>query len=189
MQRLARLRRPALADVTLIAHVFATSYAAVERELPALIARHKPDALLMFGLAPRAKLLRVETRARNALALLPDVGGQCRAPRQDRARRTLGTRAAGAGAPPATHPACRARAGRAVARCRALSLQLPHLARGRSRRQAGRPAPGRLHPRAQYPPRPAPPRAENPGLRSTIWRGPEPASWSRSPPPPAVKFP
>jgi pyroglutamyl-peptidase len=76
VKRLARTRRPALAKVTLVAHVFATGYAAVERELPALIARHQPDALLMFGLAPRARTLRVETRARNALALLPDVAGQ-----------------------------------------------------------------------------------------------------------------
>jgi len=75
VQALARLKRPGLADVKLVGHVFATSYAAVERELPALIARHKPDALLMFGLAPRAKTLRIETRARNALALLPDAGG------------------------------------------------------------------------------------------------------------------
>jgi pyroglutamyl-peptidase len=74
-QRLARVRRPALADTTIVAHVFPTSYADVDRELPALIARYKPDALLMFGLAPRAKTLRIETRARNASALLPDVGG------------------------------------------------------------------------------------------------------------------
>src|SRR6478672_6047249 len=76
VQALARLKRPGLADLKIIGHVFATSYAAVERELPKLIARHKPDALLMFGLAPRAKTLRIETRARNALALLPDVSGQ-----------------------------------------------------------------------------------------------------------------
>lgn len=76
VQRLARVRRPVLVDVTLVSHVFATSYAAVERELPKLIARHKPDALLMFGLAPRAKRVRVETRACNVLALLPDAGGQ-----------------------------------------------------------------------------------------------------------------
>jgi len=75
VQALARLKRPGLADVKIIGHVFATSYAAVDHELPALIARHKPDALLMFGLAPRAKTLRIETRARNALALLPDAGG------------------------------------------------------------------------------------------------------------------
>ena len=74
VRRLARLRRPILADVQIIGHIFPTSYTAVDRELPALIARHEPDALLMFGLAQRAKKVRVETRARNALALLPDAG-------------------------------------------------------------------------------------------------------------------
>lgn len=74
--RVTRARRPALADVKLVSHVFPASYAAVDRELPALIARHKPDALLMFGLAPRARMLRLETRARNVLALLPDAGGE-----------------------------------------------------------------------------------------------------------------
>lgn len=33
------------------------------------------DALLMFGLHGRTRLLRIETRARNALALMPDVAG------------------------------------------------------------------------------------------------------------------
>lgn len=75
VKHLARLRRPALADVRIVSHVFPTSYAAVERDLPALVAQHKPDALLMFGLATRAKRVRIETRARNALALLPDVKG------------------------------------------------------------------------------------------------------------------
>jgi pyroglutamyl-peptidase len=75
VKRLARLRRPALAAVKIIPHVFSTSYAAVDRDLPALIAEHKPDALLMFGLATRAKVVRVETRARNAIALMPDVAG------------------------------------------------------------------------------------------------------------------
>lgn len=75
VKRLARLRRPALAGVTIVPHIFATSYEAVDRELPKLIARHRPDALLMFGLAPRTRFIRIETRARNALALLPDVGG------------------------------------------------------------------------------------------------------------------
>ena len=74
-QRATRARRPALADVKIVTHIFPTSYAAVDRELPSLIAKHKPDALLMFGLAPRASALRVETRARNTLALLPDAGG------------------------------------------------------------------------------------------------------------------
>jgi len=75
VERLARMRRPALADVKIVSHVFATSYADVDRDLPGLIAEHKPRALLMFGLATRTKSLRIETRARNALALLPDATG------------------------------------------------------------------------------------------------------------------
>jgi pyroglutamyl-peptidase len=73
--RLARLRRPGLTNVKVVAHVFPTSYAAVDRDLLKLVARHKPDALLMFGLAPRARALRIEARARNAVSLLPDAGG------------------------------------------------------------------------------------------------------------------
>jgi pyroglutamyl-peptidase len=79
VERLARTRRPALAGMTIVAHVFPTRYAAVDRELPKLIAKYRPDAILMFGLAPRAKTIRIETRARNAVALLPDVGGAARA--------------------------------------------------------------------------------------------------------------
>ena len=75
VERLTALRRPALADVDIVGHVFETSYAAVDHDLPALIAEHNPDALLMFGLAARTKYIRIETRARNALALLPDASG------------------------------------------------------------------------------------------------------------------
>jgi len=75
VKALARMRRPCLADTKIIAHVFPTSYAAVDRDLPKLLERHRPDALLMFGLAPRARTVRIETRARNAVSLLPDAGG------------------------------------------------------------------------------------------------------------------
>ena len=75
VERLARLRRLALANEKFVLHTFPTSYAAVDRDLPKLIERHKPDALLMFGLAPRARTLRIETRARNTVSLLPDAGG------------------------------------------------------------------------------------------------------------------
>jgi pyroglutamyl-peptidase len=72
--KLLRRRRPALADVTLIGHVFPTSYAAVDRELPELLTRYAPDALLMFGLAARRQQLSIETRARNAVStLVPDA--------------------------------------------------------------------------------------------------------------------
>jgi len=59
-----------------VAHVFATRYAAVDRELPALIAAHRPDAVLMFGLAGRRRQVCIETLARNRMSLLfPDAGG------------------------------------------------------------------------------------------------------------------
>ncbi|HET7681555.1 MAG TPA: pyroglutamyl-peptidase I [Xanthobacteraceae bacterium] len=77
VQRLARLRRPALADVRLVPHVFQTSYEAVDRELPQLLSQLRPDAVLMFGLATRASSLQVETRARNAVsALVLDAEGR-----------------------------------------------------------------------------------------------------------------
>jgi pyroglutamyl-peptidase len=72
---LARLRRPRLAEVNIIHHVFATSYAAVDRDLAELLAKYKPAALLMFGLAPRTHVLRIEMRTRNSVSLLPDAGG------------------------------------------------------------------------------------------------------------------
>lgn len=77
---LAQLRRPAFAGVTRAAHVFETGYAAVDRDLPKLLAKHRPDILLMFGLAARTPFVRIETRARNAASMLfPDVGGHVRA--------------------------------------------------------------------------------------------------------------
>ncbi len=75
VKRLARMRRPALANAIIVPHIFPTSYVSVDRDLPRLIARHKPDVLLMFGLATRTPHLRIETRARNALALTPDAAG------------------------------------------------------------------------------------------------------------------
>jgi pyroglutamyl-peptidase len=73
--RLARRRRPAFAGTRRIAHVFATRYDAVDRELPALLKREKPVIVVMFGVATRTRRLRVEQRARNRIALFPDAGG------------------------------------------------------------------------------------------------------------------
>jgi pyroglutamyl-peptidase len=76
-QRLAARRRPAFADIKRVAHLLETSYAAVERELPALIERVRPDVVLLFGVATRTKYLRIETRARNARSpLFPDAAGE-----------------------------------------------------------------------------------------------------------------
>ena len=71
---LARRRRPALAGLVRNAHVFATRYSDIDRDLPRLLAK-QPDIVVMFGLAGRTRELRIETRARNAAStLLPDAG-------------------------------------------------------------------------------------------------------------------
>jgi pyroglutamyl-peptidase len=76
VKELARRRTPALRHIRCVAHVFPTSYQAVDRDLPALLARERPDALIMFGLAPRRRLISIETWARNALTCaLPDANG------------------------------------------------------------------------------------------------------------------
>lgn len=73
---LARRRRPALSGIKIDSHVFATVYAAVDRDLPKLLAR-KPDAVLIFGLAAGRPHISVETRARNAVApLSTDASGR-----------------------------------------------------------------------------------------------------------------
>ena len=72
----AKRRRPAFANVQRIVHIFETSYVAVDRDLPKLMAKYKPDIVLMFGLAARTPFVRIETRARNAMSILfPDVAG------------------------------------------------------------------------------------------------------------------
>ena len=88
--RLIALRRPALGDVELSGHIFPVTYNAVDRQLPELLAKHRPHALLMFGLAARTSFVRIETRARNAVTTLwPDA---------DHARARKGSIAGGADA-------------------------------------------------------------------------------------------
>ena len=77
VERLARSRHLARTDVRRTPHIFRTSYEAVDRELPALLKRTKPDVLVMFGLAARTRHIRIETRARNAASrVAPDAGGR-----------------------------------------------------------------------------------------------------------------
>ena len=90
VERLLRLRRPALGDVEATGHIFPVTYKAVDRELPQLLAKRRPHALLMFGLASRTPHVRIETRARNAVTTLwPDA---------DHARARKGSITDGAGA-------------------------------------------------------------------------------------------
>lgn len=77
VEKLARSRHLALTGARRASHVFRTSYEAVDRELPALLKRTKPDVLVMFGLAGRTRHLRIETRARNAVSrVVPDAAGR-----------------------------------------------------------------------------------------------------------------
>lgn len=72
--RLLRLRRPAFSDVELSGYIFPVTYRGVDRELPELLTKHRPQAMLMFGLASRTPYVRIETRARNAVTTLwPDA--------------------------------------------------------------------------------------------------------------------
>ena len=127
---LARRRHPASSNVRRIAHVFRVSYQAVDHELPELLVRERPDALVMFGLAGRSKHLRVETRARNSFArMVPDVGGHVPVHADHRSRSTAGALAARSGAAAPDSGKGDRCAGRALARRGALSLQLSVLAR------------------------------------------------------------
>ena len=72
VERLARQRHT---NFRVIGHVFETRYDAVDEELPALLKKHKPEAILMFGLHGRAKTVRIETMARNVLGRVRDASG------------------------------------------------------------------------------------------------------------------
>jgi pyroglutamyl-peptidase len=77
VEKLARSRHLARTGVRRTSHVFRTSYEAVDRELPALLKRTKPDVLVMFGLAARTRHIRIETRARNAASrVVADAAGR-----------------------------------------------------------------------------------------------------------------
>ena len=108
----AMRRRPAFADLRRVVHIFETSYAAVDRDLPKLMAQHKPDIVLMFGLAGRTPFVRIETRARNARSVLfPDVTGY-----QPTTREIVPGRPPLRGAAPFTRLLAAARASRTPAR-------------------------------------------------------------------------
>ena len=77
VMELVRRQEPSAPQVRRVAHVFHVSYETVDRELPRLIERETPDALVMFGLAARSRQMRIETLARNALSSsIPDAAGR-----------------------------------------------------------------------------------------------------------------
>lgn len=65
-----------LPGVRIVGHVFNTVYAEVARDLPALLARYRPDAILLFGLAGRTGHVRIEKHAHNVTTRrVPDASG------------------------------------------------------------------------------------------------------------------
>jgi pyroglutamyl-peptidase len=76
VEALARRPHSDRCGIRRVSHVFETSYATVDRELPALLEREQPNVLIMFGLAQRSRHIRIETRARNVLAAVPDASGR-----------------------------------------------------------------------------------------------------------------
>ena len=77
VRALARRRRPALSDVRIVSAVLPTSYAAIADELLILLKLHDPDLVVFFGVATRAKHVRIESRAVNAASQVhPDVHGR-----------------------------------------------------------------------------------------------------------------
>ena len=72
--RLARSRR--FGSARIVSHVFATRYSAADADLARLIDEHRPDIVVLFGLAARRRHVSIETRARNRISLwFPDAGG------------------------------------------------------------------------------------------------------------------
>jgi pyroglutamyl-peptidase len=70
------VRRYRAAGVHCMAHIFRTSYEAVDRELPMLVERERPAVIVMFGLSQQARHLRIETHARNVRSRIhADVAG------------------------------------------------------------------------------------------------------------------
>ena len=76
VERLARLRRPALAHAKIVSHIFPTSYAAVDRDLPKLhrAAQAGCAADVRAGAAGVAPCASRRARA-TRVSLLPDAGG------------------------------------------------------------------------------------------------------------------
>ena len=79
--RLKQLRRPSLAEVTIVTHVFPTSYAAVDRDLPELIAQ-----------AQAGRAADVRARRAHARAADRDAGAQRAGAHARRRRRLVATR-------------------------------------------------------------------------------------------------
>jgi pyroglutamyl-peptidase len=75
-ERVAASRRLALAGVRATALVLPTAYTAIDAQLRTAVARERPDAVLMIGVAARRREICVERQALNRVSrLFPDASG------------------------------------------------------------------------------------------------------------------
>ncbi|MBN9060862.1 MAG: hypothetical protein BGP06_16255 [Rhizobiales bacterium 65-9] len=83
-RRLARSGRFRRIGIDVVAHVFATRWATVARDLPKVLAGVKPDAVLHLGVAGRRRKISIETIARPSPSrIAPDAGGRSAASSSD----------------------------------------------------------------------------------------------------------
>lgn len=68
VRHLARMPSSRLRRYRIATHVFNTSYSAVDRDLPRLIAKHRPRIVILLGLAANTPYLRIETLAHNDIS-------------------------------------------------------------------------------------------------------------------------
>ena len=139
VERLARLRRPALADIKIVPYVFPTSYAAVDRELPRLIA----EAQTTRTVDVRTGCANEVSAHRDARAQRAGASARClwsiAAAKFHSSRRPSELGPVRPNAVPVHGRSQRSCARHAIARCRTLFVQLSVLARGRGVPQRRRP--------------------------------------------------
>ena len=60
-----------------VTDILPTEWSAAPKRVDALLAEHRPDVILHFGVSSRARGFEIETRGRNECALLLDASGCC----------------------------------------------------------------------------------------------------------------
>jgi pyroglutamyl-peptidase len=74
--RLAQAARCLFPGTRFVAEILPTEWVAAPVLVDSLVARHRPDIMLHFGVSSRARGLEIETRARNNRNWAPDASGE-----------------------------------------------------------------------------------------------------------------
>ena len=74
--RLAEAARRLFPAVDIVTEILPTEWVAAPARIDRLIELHRPDIVLHFGVSGRARGFEIETRGRNACAMIPDASGR-----------------------------------------------------------------------------------------------------------------